>query len=325
MSLLDDTRDDSFNMDEYGVPMSYTYPPDDSPTFAVHQCNVCNKIFMSYKGLQQHAVIHTDTKPFLCEVCGRGFRFKSNMFEHRTVHTGYTPHICPFCGKQFRLKGNMKKHMRIHVTNKEELEAAYRPYSCNRRVHLTIPDNALVIRGSPVPFLPAEKRRQAPKLTLGKDPSKWIELICHNQLLPTMPFNEKMLRARMRLTATSDLFQMIDCAKPLEFEIFNCPYCKYQCTGREECEAHLYITHGKKTEEMLMEPDYCHTCMRVFVNNSMFVQHQSYHTRVHMMLSNQELDNNTVPPEVDLTDFFYSLFTNCSSILHDPKITAPSL
>ena len=80
-------------------------------------------------GLQQHSVIHTDTKPFVCEVCGRGFRFKSNMFEHRTVHTGYTPHLCPFCGKQFRLKGNMKKHMRVHVTNKEELEAAYRPYS----------------------------------------------------------------------------------------------------------------------------------------------------------------------------------------------------
>ena len=31
------------------------YPPK-----AVHQCAVCNKIFVSFKGLQQHAVLHTD-------------------------------------------------------------------------------------------------------------------------------------------------------------------------------------------------------------------------------------------------------------------------
>lgn len=324
MSLLDDTRDDSFSLEEYGASMSYPYQHDDPSTFAVHQCNVCNKIFMNFKGLQQHAVIHTDTKPYLCEVCGRGFRFKSNMFEHRTVHTGYTPHLCPFCGKQFRLKGNMKKHMRIHVTNKEELEAAYRPYSSNRRSVMAIPDNALVIRGSPVHFFPNEKRRQTPKLSLGKDPSKWIELICRNQLLPTLPFNDKMLRANMRLAAPVNIFQMIDSAKPLEFEIFHCPICKYQCTGREECEAHLFVSHGRKSEDMVAEPDYCHKCMRVFVDSSMFVQHQSYHTRVNMMINNRELDNNTVPPQVDLSEFFYNMFTDSSDILHIPKVSPSS-
>lgn len=215
--------------------------------------------------------------------------------------------------------------MKIHVTNKEELEAAYRPYSSNRRSNMAIPDNALVIRGQPVPFFQTEKRRHAPKLSLGKDPSKWIEMICQNQLLPTLPFNDKMLRANMRLTATPvTLFQMIDCAKPLEFEIFHCPICKYQCTGREECEAHLYVSHGRKTEDMIAEPDYCHKCMRVFVDSSMFVQHQSYHTRVNMMITNRELDNNTVPPEVDLSDFFYNLFNESSELLHEPKMSPSS-
>ncbi|PIC47935.1 hypothetical protein B9Z55_007103 [Caenorhabditis nigoni] len=71
---------------------------------AVHQCNVCNKIFVSFKGLQQHAVIHTDQKPFRCDICSKSFRFKSNLFEHRSVHTGFTPHACPYCGKTCRFR-----------------------------------------------------------------------------------------------------------------------------------------------------------------------------------------------------------------------------
>lgn len=43
-------------------------------------------------GLQQHAIIHTDQKPFECDICRKSFRFKSNLFEHRSVHTGNTPH-----------------------------------------------------------------------------------------------------------------------------------------------------------------------------------------------------------------------------------------
>lgn len=175
--------------------------------------------FVKFSGLQQHAVIHTDTKPFICDVCGRGFRFKSNMFEHRTVHTGYTPHLCPFCGKQFRLKGNMKKHMRVHVTTKEELEAAYRPYSSNRRTTTIVPDNALVIRGSPMPYYSGEKRRGSTKLQLGKDPTRWVHMICRNELLPCTPFNEKVVRANMRLLGELTFNSMFDMAKSLEFEM----------------------------------------------------------------------------------------------------------
>lgn len=75
-----------------------------------------------YLGLQQHAIIHTDQKPFVCDICGKAFRFKSNLFEHRSVHSGYTPHACPYCGKTCRLKGNLKKHLKTHVTTKEELD-----------------------------------------------------------------------------------------------------------------------------------------------------------------------------------------------------------
>lgn len=324
MSLLDDTREESYTGDEYGGNMPYeAYPAEELAPFAVHQCNVCNKIFMSFKGLQQHSVIHTDAKPFICDVCGRGFRFKSNMFEHRTVHTGYTPHLCPFCGKQFRLKGNMKKHMRIHVTNKEELEAAYRPYASNRRTNAIIPENALVIRGAPMPYLYPERRRVPQKLQLGKDPSKWVEMICQNQLLPQAPFNEKMLRVNMRMNGILNLPDMYENAKSLEFEIFACPVCKCDCGGREECEMHLYASHGRKPDDMFHEPNYCMKCMRKFSEESMFLQHQSYHSRVQLMIRNQEIE--TPEPEVDIAQVYYSLLSNVPTDLIVNKPSSPSL
>ncbi|ULU10791.1 hypothetical protein L3Y34_014796 [Caenorhabditis briggsae] len=334
MSLLDDSRDDSYAGDEYGGDLSYPYQHEQPPPYAVHQCNVCNKIFMNYKGLQQHSVIHTDTKPFLCEVCGRGFRFKSNMFEHRTVHTGYTPHLCPFCGKQFRLKGNMKKHMRTHVTNKEELEAAYRPYSrfakrniflFNRRQTAIIPENALVIRGSPVPYFPVEKRRMPLKLSLGTDSSDWVNLIRRNKLLPMMALNEKLLRANMRLGGPITFYQMIENSKPLELEMFHCPICKCECAGKEICEEHMYVSHGRKPEDFLDDSRYCYKCMRMFVDKEMYDQHNSYHGRVHMMIANRELENNTVPPEVDMSQCFYNMLANHTNDLVVSKPSSPSI
>ncbi|CAI2315172.1 unnamed protein product [Caenorhabditis sp. 36 PRJEB53466] len=316
MSLLDDTPEEQeYVEDEFrgtGIDVKFNekyggYADDEISPVAVHQCNVCNKIFMSYKGLQQHAVIHTDQKPYICDVCGRGFRFKSNMFEHRTVHTGYTPHLCPFCGKQFRLKGNMKKHMRVHVTNKEELEAAYRPYSSNRRQSL-IPENALVIRGSPVPMYTQDRRRGAPKLALGKDPSKWVTMICQNELLPSSPFGEKLARANMRIDGDYTYATMVECMKGLDFEIYYCPYCKCECSGKEECEIHIYEVHGKKAEDMENQTNYCAKCMRLFTSDSMYMQHQSYHSRVQLMLRNHEIELNS--PEIDVSEVCYNLLSN---------------
>ena len=86
-------------------------------------------LILFFPGLQQHAIIHTDQKPFTCEICSKSFRFKSNLFEHRSVHSGFTPHACPYCGKTCRLKGNLKKHLKTHVSTKEELDAAWKPFA----------------------------------------------------------------------------------------------------------------------------------------------------------------------------------------------------
>ncbi|CAB05735.2 C2H2-type domain-containing protein [Caenorhabditis elegans] len=318
MSIIDDRTDPSYDGEDYEASITFgTYQQEEVAPFAVHQCNVCNKMFMNYKGLQQHSVIHTDTKPYICDVCGRGFRYKSNMFEHRTVHTGYTPYVCPFCGKQFRLKGNMKKHMRTHVTSKEELEAAYRPYSSNRRSSGIIPSDALVIRGTSMPYYNPEKKRSVPKLLLGKDPSKWVDMICRNQLIPLSSFDDKIMRATMRLTNCHMASDVLEQAKPLEFEIFRCPICKCECSGREDCQLHMYASHDKKEAE---EPNYCTKCMRVFADVDMYRQHQSYHSRVQLMIRNNELEMGS--PEVDISQICYSMITNTENEMNILKPSA---
>lgn len=88
-----------------------------------------NYYFLFRLGLQQHAVIHTDQKPFACDICGKAFRFKSNLFEHKSVHSGHISYSCTFCGKTCRLKGNLKKHLKTHVASKEELDEAWKPFA----------------------------------------------------------------------------------------------------------------------------------------------------------------------------------------------------
>ncbi|GMR60319.1 hypothetical protein PMAYCL1PPCAC_30514 [Pristionchus mayeri] len=186
--------DDGGGMDgEFGEEVSqYNYDPANNSQTAVHQCNICDKIFVNFKGLQQHAAIHTDQKPFECHICSKSFRFKSNLFEHRSVHSGFTPHSCPYCGKLCRLKGNLKKHLKTHVNSLEELERVWAPFASNRRPPTEIPEDAIIVRGTAEPafFTPPSRPRKR-KLGLGTDAETWIKRIKQGELLPSNNIDEK--------------------------------------------------------------------------------------------------------------------------------------
>uniref|UniRef100_A0A915D9B6 C2H2-type domain-containing protein n=1 Tax=Ditylenchus dipsaci TaxID=166011 RepID=A0A915D9B6_9BILA len=179
---------------------------------SVHQCNECNKIFVSFKGLQQHAIIHTDQKPFACDICSKAFRFKSNLFEHRSVHSGFTPHACPYCAR--------------HVG----LEA----FASNRRPPADIPQDAIIVRSTGEPsslFTPPSRPRKR-KLGLGTDSKIWVEKIKRGDILPCAPINEKMRRLADLIKSVEengspleDLFML---ARALPFERFDCLFAN-QC------------------------------------------------------------------------------------------------
>uniref|UniRef100_A0A0K0DII5 Zinc finger protein n=1 Tax=Angiostrongylus cantonensis TaxID=6313 RepID=A0A0K0DII5_ANGCA len=259
---------------------------------AVHQCNICNKIFVSFKGLQQHAVIHTDQKPYQCDICSKSFRFKSNLFEHRSVHTGFTPHSCPYCGKTCRLKGNLKKHLKTHVTSKDELERAWRPFACNRRPAADIPDDAIIVRGSGDPFFTPPTRPRKKKLGLGPDPTVWIDKIRRGEILPGTNIQTKMMRLETVLKNNEfSLEEIFEQARTIAFEKFDCPMCRSQFFSRAECYDHLEIEHPMARIE---RPLFCEICLKVFADRKSLEQHESYHKRVHLMLDNNEIEVNII-------------------------------
>ncbi|CAD5235312.1 unnamed protein product [Bursaphelenchus xylophilus] len=265
------------------------------PSRSVHQCAVCNKIFVSLKGLQQHAIIHTDQKPFSCDICNKSFRFKSNLFEHRSVHSGFTPHSCPFCGKTCRLKGNLKKHLKTHVSTKEELDQAWRPFASNRRPPADIPSDAIIVRsGNDALFTPPSRARKR-KLGLGNEARVWVEKIKRGEILPQASLNEKMRRLSVLIEAVNkqsysreDFFRQ---AKAMAFEKFECPLCKSVFMSRLECKEHLEMEHPHYLQE---RPFFCDMCIKCFVDQKTLEQHQSYHARIRDLIENKQL-TMTVP------------------------------
>ncbi|KAH7726136.1 laterally symmetric protein 2 [Aphelenchoides avenae] len=258
---------------------------------AVHQCNVCNKIFVSFKGLQQHAIIHTDQKPFCCDICGKAFRFKSNLFEHRSVHSGFTPHACPYCGKTCRLKGNLKKHLKTHVSSKDELDEAWRPFASNRRPPADIPHDAIIVRSAGEQLFNPPSRPRKRKLGLGNDSRMWVDKIRRGDILPTVPISEKMRKLADVLRAAEEdglsLEHIFEQAKALPFEQFDCPQCKRDFMSRLECEDHIALEHPLRA---VQRPLFCDICLKAFADRKSMEQHESYHKRVLLLMENRDIE-----------------------------------
>lgn len=258
----------------------------------VHQCPACNKIFVSFKGLQQHAIIHTDQKPFECDICGKSFRFKSNLFEHRSVHTGTTPHQCPICGKTCRLKGNLKKHLRTHCTTREELEIAWQPFASNRRAPSEIPSDAIIIRPNPDAsslFTPPNRPKKK-KFGLGTDATLWIEKIRRGDLLPFVPISDRMRRilelVKLTENGAFDMENLFVHARAIPFERYECLLCKAPFLSRIECQEHIDNEHPNARKQ---RPNYCDICLRSFNDRQQLATHQEHHKRIQMILESGEL------------------------------------
>ncbi|VDK47273.1 unnamed protein product [Anisakis simplex] len=293
--LDDDMVDPNDFVDEHEFREEDDLGPHSVPPRAVHQCNICNKIFVSFKGLQQHAVIHTDQKPFGCDICGKAFRFKSNLFEHRSVHSGFTPHACPYCGKTCRLKGNLKKHLKTHVSTKEELEEAWKPFASNRRPPADIPDDAIIVRSTGEPFFTPPSRPRKRKLGLGPDARVWIEKIRRGELLPSATIAEKVMEPMRRLAEllkaaeenSFSLEEVFEQARALSFERFDCPLCKSVFMSRLECAEHIELEHPMARME---RPLFCEVCLKTFADRKSMEQHESYHKRVHLLIEHGDLE-----------------------------------
>lgn len=64
-----------------------------------NQCR-CGKTFKTYKACRQHAIRHTDFKPYMCDKCDRKFYTTTELNNHSLVHDESKPRFaCELCGK----------------------------------------------------------------------------------------------------------------------------------------------------------------------------------------------------------------------------------
>ena len=107
-------------------------------------CVECGSNFGTRLGLKNHAMVHTDTRPFTCRFCPATFKYRGNhrshenrhdpvnrkfecldcgrkffdkkyLNEHRTRHTGVKNFQCITCYKAFSTAGGLRKHKIIHT------------------------------------------------------------------------------------------------------------------------------------------------------------------------------------------------------------------
>ena len=77
-----------------------------------HECDVCEKVFVTPSKLARHMRIRTKEKPYECDVCDKAFRQLGTLTKHARIHTKEKPYKCDVCEGRFTQSGSLKKHTR---------------------------------------------------------------------------------------------------------------------------------------------------------------------------------------------------------------------
>ncbi|ERE65122.1 zinc finger Y-chromosomal protein isoform 3 [Cricetulus griseus] len=83
------------------------------------KCDICLMTFSDTKEVQQHALIHQESKTHQCLHCDHKSSNSSDLKRHIiSVHTKDYPHKCDMCDKGFHRPSELKKHVAAHKGKK---------------------------------------------------------------------------------------------------------------------------------------------------------------------------------------------------------------
>lgn len=85
-------------------------------------CDKCEFKSAFLSNLENHKLLHADTRSFVCPTCGKGFKQPAQLLNHRVVHAEqsnlpvpkwFEPQMCKICSKMFSSRKTLKIHNRI--------------------------------------------------------------------------------------------------------------------------------------------------------------------------------------------------------------------
>ena len=101
-----------------------------------YPCNICNKVYKSYNGLDRHKKVHTEApNQYECDICHKMFAQNATMQRHKRIHLNIKPFLCDVCGTRFTQSTGMKSHRKTHFHKDGTLKSD------------KVPDQLLKIRG----------------------------------------------------------------------------------------------------------------------------------------------------------------------------------
>ena len=98
---------------------------------AEHKCNFCDKVFSSPSQLKQHAIRHSNDKPFKCDFCKKSFKRKGHLSRHMErahIKKNSHEHKCSICDKIFSSYFHVKQHVMVHT---EQMKTNELKHKCN--------------------------------------------------------------------------------------------------------------------------------------------------------------------------------------------------
>lgn len=104
-----------------------------------HQCNICEKKFMTNAQLKKHRVIHTGEKPHCCDICSMRFSFRAGLKDHMATHAETRDFICEICTNAFKNMKALRKHKAVHEERNYECPVCGQKFLENKtlRAHCT--------------------------------------------------------------------------------------------------------------------------------------------------------------------------------------------
>ncbi|XP_023721902.1 endothelial zinc finger protein induced by tumor necrosis factor alpha-like [Cryptotermes secundus] len=208
-------------------------------------CEVCGKIFKYLALLNNHAVVHQETKEqFMCEICGVVWKNRWLLQKHQISHSSHQEHVCRTCHTAYKTSSALATHERnCHGTVYTELglentsltflcEFCSKEFSTRERLEIHVRNHT-----GEHPF----QCKKCDKSYISQHSLHLHQLISHRVYK-----------------------KQIKCA-------FICHICGKTFTSKNSLNMHLNIHTGKR-------PFKCKICSKAFTQKGGLVQHILYHT-----------------------------------------------